>query len=85
MNVLPAADAFALGMLAVIFLSFGVVGLLVLHIRRRQARSSNPEVDRLIEDVEADLRDEAGGQRTGTDGRAKREAWEKDPDWWREP
>jgi hypothetical protein len=72
------ADAFAVAMLGVIFLSFGVIGLLLWCMKRNVARR-NVHVDALLEELEAQ---EAEAEPVGAKGSSP-QAWEKDADWWK--
>ena len=71
-----ASDGFAIGMIAVIVMSFGVIVSLFISMRRHAARRDH-QVDELIEEVrEREMR--AGSPKPGTT-----ESWEKDGDWWK--
>jgi len=72
------SDAFAIAMLLVICSGLGVVALLILTMRWRVARLAKL-VDALFEGMEG----EQGQLAVSTSSNVQREAWERDPDWWR--
>lgn len=72
------SDAFAIAMLLVICSGLGVVALLILTMRWRVARRDKL-VDALFEEMEEEMRQLAAS----TSSNVQREAWERDPDWWR--
>lgn len=76
-----ASDGFVIAMLGMIFLSMGVVGMLLLCMKRNASRR-DPHVDRLLEEVEEEERLEKLAKTRGLREK-KREAWEKDGDWWK--
>lgn len=69
------SDAFAIAMLLVIFSGFGVLGLLLLSMRRHVARR-DPHVDQLLEELAMEKRDK-------TVVLPAPKAWEKEADWWK--
>ena len=72
------SDVFAITMLGVIFLSFGVIGLLLWCMKRNVARR-NVHVDALLEELDAqEISVEPVGAKS-----ARSNAWEKDADWWK--
>jgi hypothetical protein len=72
------ADAFAIAMLGVIFLSFSVIGLLLWCMKRNVARR-NVYVDALLDELDAqEVATEPVGAKSET-----LQAWEKDADWWK--
>ena len=73
-------DGLALAMLAMVLLSFGVILTLLACMFRNSSRR-NPEVDRLLDDLE---RDDGKSEPAKTANEEKREDWEKDGDWWRD-
>ena len=76
---MTAVDALAISMLAVVLLSFGVVALLFFQMARGAARH-DPEIEELMREALAgDAKDAA----PETAAPAKREAWERESDWWR--
>ncbi len=85
-----AADAFALAMLCMMFLSMGVIALLFFTIGR-SAGKRNAQVDELIDEVTNDAKDtkapqatkDAGEEPAAAPGKAVLEEWEKEPDWWK--
>ncbi len=80
MEVGAEADAFAWSMLGMIGLAFGVIGVLALsmrhHVQRRDAA-----VDSLLEELEQELQEPT--QPTAVAHVTKRDAWERDGDWWK--
>lgn len=72
-----AGDVFALVMLGVVAMSFGVLGLLWWSMRRHAARR-DPEVDALLEEV---ARGEDGDEVAPAKPAAAE--WEKEGDWWK--
>lgn len=75
---MTAIDAFALTMLAVIFLSFGVVGLLFLSMARNASRR-DPEIEKLMHQAIAGDEDAGPPAPTASPGAA----WEREGDWWK--
>lgn len=73
-----AADAFALAMLTVIFVSMGVVAMLFFCMRRNASRR-NPHVDELIEEISLPPRP----AETTHAETARPAPWEKNSDWWK--
>jgi hypothetical protein len=73
-----AADGFAIAMLGTIFLSWSVLLLLFWTMRRRAAKR-DPQVDALLEEVEASEHP----QPPKRPGVLKRRLWERNPDWWK--
>ena len=75
------ADGFAITMLAMIFLSFGVI-LTLFVCMARNATKRDVEVDRLLEEFE---QDEKSGERmkVGSGANKEREPWVRDVDWWK--
>lgn len=74
---LTEVDGFALAMVVMLALSFGVV-LLILVAILRNGRRRDAEVEELLS--------ASGGRETEPAPASKppsRESWEKDPDWWR--
>lgn len=77
---ISAADAFVVAMLTMMALSLGIIGLLILCMRRNAAKRDRM-VDELIE--EAAEEEKRANQRTPTDDVAKTEPWEREADWWK--
>lgn len=75
---MTAIDAFALTMLAVIFLSFGVVGLLFFNMARSASRR-DPEIEELMHEAIAGDEDAVPPGPTAS----PHEAWEREGDWWK--
>ncbi len=82
MAIFTEADGFALAMLVVILLSFGVLIMLGFCMFRNASRR-NGDVDRLIEELTDDEKNSGVGKVAAGD-KLRREVWEKDGDWWRE-
>lgn len=75
------ADGFAVAMIAMLTLSLGVVlGILFTMVRNGSKR--DPEVDRLIEELEREEKKPPAPKAAPAEGLA-REAWEKEADWWK--
>ena len=73
-----AADGFVIAMLAMIFMSMGVVALLFVCMRRNAARR-DLEVDDLLDEVEET---EKRGKQPAPEA-PPAEPWERDGDWWK--
>lgn len=76
-----ATDGFVIAMLAVIFLSFGTVGMLVICMRRNAARRDS-EVDDLLEEIAVDEKREKSPPRSA-EPVSPAEPWERESDWWK--
>lgn len=78
---ISAADGFAIAMIGMIFLSLGVVGLLVFCMRRNACRRDH-EVDDLLDEM---AEDEKGKSPAPARGKAPKtgEPWEREADWWK--
>jgi len=72
-----AADGFAIAMLGTIFLSWSVL-LLLFWTMRRQAAKRDPQVDALLEEIEA-----SEPPCPTPPAPPKRQTWERNPDWWK--
>jgi len=77
-----ASDGFAVAMLAMIFLSMGVVGSLLLCMKLNAAKR-DPHVDQLLEEMEEEERLEALAKSRGPAPKTS-EPWERNADWWKE-
>ena len=75
-----AADAFALAMIGVMFLSLGVVSLIFFSIRR-SALNRDPAVEALLEEIET--LEETPPAETPEPERPAAPAWEREGDWWK--
>ena len=75
-----AAAGFVLAMLAMMFVSAGVVALLIFCGLRNAARR-DPQVDELIEDVSE--KPESPKPTPARIEAPKSEPWEKNGDWWK--
>lgn len=72
-------DALAISMLAVICLSFGVVGLLFIKMARNASRH-DPQVEELIHDA----LDEGKPPEPAAPAKSPPlDAWEREGDWWK--
>ncbi len=79
---LSAADGFVITMLVMMAISLGVLGVMVLCMRRAAARRDR-QVDELLEEIaEAEKREKqapAGGENPNP-----AEPWEREGDWWKQ-
>jgi hypothetical protein len=76
-----ATDGFVIAMLAVLFLSFGTIALLLICIKRNAARRDS-QIDELLQELaEDEKRDESPPQPAEPVKRA--EPWERESDWWK--
>ena len=75
------ADGLALAMMGVMLLAFGVIFSLLFCIVRA-AKRRDPEVDRLMDEVEQEEKEEKLVKVAPAE--KKREKWEKDGEWWKE-
>lgn len=80
MTAFTEGGGFALVMLGVILLSFGIILMLGFCMSRNASRRDG-NVDRLLEEVEEDEKATKEGKIAA--GEVKRELWEKDGDWWK--
>jgi hypothetical protein len=80
-DTLSASDGFAIAMIAMILLSFGTVGVLVICMLRNAARR-DPHVDQLLEEIEESERREKLPAPPAEDP-VEKQPWEKDTDWWK--
>lgn len=78
---LSDSDGFALTMLAMMFLSVGVIALTLICGLRNAARR-NPHVDELLEDVAEEEKKKTPDPLV-PEGRVKSEPWEREGDWWK--
>jgi hypothetical protein len=76
------ADAFAVMMLAVIFFSLGIVGLL-LWMMKVKAAQRDPHVDALLDELSqsATSSKTSGGEKDTSE--KPTQPWEKQADWWK--
>lgn len=79
-GVVSDADGFAMSMVLILVLSFGVVSLLLVSIFRSGKRRHDP-VEDLIEEVRRSEEPEKIPAPSATP--EPREPWEKDGDWWK--
>ena len=77
---LTESDSFALSMLGVILLGFGVLLMLGFCMFRNASRRDG-DVDALLEEVAEEEKAPTVGKIAA--GEVKREPWEKDGDWWK--
>ncbi len=73
-----ASDGFAIGMIVVIGMSFGVI-LSLFTSMRRHAKRRDPHVDELLQEIRHQEQ-QLKHQKPETT-----EAWEKESDWWKKP
>ncbi len=76
-----ATDGFVIAMLAMIFLSFGTVGMLVICMRRNAARRDT-EVDDLLDEIAVDEKREKSPPQP-EEAVSPAEPWERESDWWK--
>jgi hypothetical protein len=76
-----ATDGFVIAMLAVIFLSFGTVGMLVICMRRNATRR-DPQVDDLLDEIASDEKRQKSPPQPA-DQVKPAEPWERESDWWK--
>lgn len=81
MLAITEPDALAIAMLATIMLSFGIIGMLFACMRRTASRR-DADVDNLLDEMERDEKS-AKQVKAGSGVEKKKEAWEKDGDWWK--
>lgn len=78
---LSAADGFVITMLVMMGISLGVLGVMVLCMRRNAARRDH-QVDELLDEVAeaeaSEKRAAAGGENPNP-----AEPWEREGDWWK--
>ncbi len=82
LGLLHAADGFAMAMVVILILSFGIVALLAARIYRSGKRREN-EVERLLEELRREEEEEQRKHPASPTGAEQREPWEKDVDWWK--
>lgn len=80
LGMVSDVDGFAMAMVLILVLSFGVVALLLVSIFRSGKRRHDP-VEDLIEEVRRE--DDASKMPASTAASEQREPWEKDGDWWK--
>ncbi len=80
LGLVSEVDGFAMSMVIILVLSFGVVALLLVSIFRSGKRRPDP-VDELIEEVRRSQEPEKVPAPSATP--EPREPWEKDGDWWK--
>lgn len=80
LGVVSDVDGFAMSMVLILVLSFGVVALLLVSIFRSGKRRPDP-VEDLIEEVRRSEKPEKIPSPSATPD--AREPWEKDGDWWK--
>lgn len=74
-----AADGFVIAMLVMMALSFGVVALLFICMRRNAVRRDH-HVDELLDEM---AESERKAKLAATGEAPKPEPWERDGDWWK--
>jgi hypothetical protein len=75
------ADGLAMAMVVILVLSFGVVALLVLCIKRN-GKQAETEVERLLEELRREEEEEKHPAPPSGTADA-REPWEREEDWWK--
>lgn len=80
LGMVSEVDGFAMSMVIILVLGFGVVSLLLLSIFRSGKQRPDP-VDDLIEEVRRSQEPEKIPAPSATP--EPREPWEKDGDWWK--
>lgn len=80
LGVVSDVDGFAMTMVLILVLSFGVVALLLVSIFRSGKRRHDP-VEDLIDEVRRE--DDARKMPASTAAPQQREPWEKEADWWK--
>ena len=81
-RTIPAADAFAISMIGVIFLGMAVVAMMFLCMRRSAVRR-DPKVEELLEELDASERDRPAPPPRKSGKARPAQAWERDGDWWK--
>lgn len=76
---LSAGDGFVIAMLSIIGLSFGVIAMLFVCMRRNAARRDE-HVDALLDEVAEEERRE---KLRAPAEKPPAEPWERDGDWWK--
>lgn len=80
LGLISDVDGFAMTMVLILSLSFGVVALLLLSITRH-GKKRDREVEKLLDEVRRD--EEAEKIPTPSATPDRREPWERDGDWWK--
>lgn len=82
-RTITAADAFAISMIGVIFLGMAVVAMMFFCMRRSALRR-DPQVDALLEELDASEREHPAPPPRKRGRRARpTQTWERDGDWWK--
>jgi hypothetical protein len=79
---ISAVDGFVLAMLGMMFLSGGVIVLLIICGLRNSARR-NQEVDDLLDEVGRETETPKTPQTAARKDTPESEPWERDDNWWR--
>jgi hypothetical protein len=79
---ISAVDGFVLAMLGMMFLSGGVIFLLIICGLRNSARR-NQEVDDLLDEVSREPEPQNTPQAANRTAPPEPEPWERDDNWWR--
>lgn len=83
-----SGDGFAVVMVTVLAVAFGMVLGILIHIVRHNKRRDR-EVEKLLEEVTRNIRGQGQPRRPALPPRNKdqkqppREPWERDSDWWK--
>jgi hypothetical protein len=80
-NLVAASDGMILTLLGMIFLSFGIIALLIVCGLRNAARR-NPFVDELLEEV-AEAERKKPEDSLVHEGDKTSQPWEREGDWWK--
>ena len=82
--LLTAADGFVIAMLAMMMLSLGTIGALILCMRRNAARN-DPMVEELLREVAAEEEKQERRATTTAEDPKPADPWEREADWWKKP
>lgn len=75
------ADGLAMSMVVILVLSFSVVALLLVGIKRHGKRAET-EVEKLLEELRREEEEEKHPAPPSGTGQS-REPWEREEDWWK--
>ena len=82
LGAINPADGLAMSMVVILVLSFGVVALLVIGIKRSGKRAET-EAEKLLEELRRDEEDEERHPAPPSGAGETREPWEREEDWWK--
>lgn len=83
MPAITAADGFALTMILILALGLGFVFVILFAIHRNMNRHDR-EVDELLDELRKKEDDPERQPKPRQAAGTKREAWERDSDWWKQ-